>query len=63
MSSIEVREVLQFEVVMRSKDGGRWSLLFYADDFSHAYEQAIDYLAKDDPGKHWEIIRIEKDYA
>lgn len=61
----------RYEVCLRAKaDGGRWSMMFDADDFAHAEDQCVDYLRSnteqdytDKWTEHWEIIRIEKDYA
>lgn len=59
--------MFRFEVMLRYKGkGDRWSLMFSADDFGHAEEQAVNYLDGVEGkgwGKYWEIVRIEKDYA
>ena len=56
----------KYEVIIRDKQtGNRWSMIFDADDFGHAEDQACDisadgqvsYLAEDD-----EIIRTDKEY-
>lgn len=53
------RDLEQYEVFLRTTDGYRWTMLFQAESFAHAEEQAIDAL-KEDPGN--EIISIERDW-
>jgi hypothetical protein len=49
----------QYEVVIRDMETeGRWTLMFQADDFAHAEEQAIQFLDE----VYNEIIEIRKDY-
>lgn len=58
-----MKELEQYEVMLREPgESGRWSLMFKAESFAHAEEQAVDFL-KDDKSSKWEIIRIERDYA
>ena len=48
-----------YEVTFRdSENGNRWFLMFQADNFAHAEEQAIDANETND-----EIVKIDKDYA
>ena len=49
-----------YEVILRDKQSGnRWSMVFSAENFAHAEEQAKDALVE----SYDEIIRIEKDYS
>lgn len=51
----------KYEVLLRHRrDASRWSLMFEAENFAHAEEQAQDCL-REEP--EYEIIRIEKDYG
>lgn len=55
----------KYEVKLRNQhDKSRWSLMFSAENFSHAEEQANDYLRDQDAlNLGWEIIEIQKDYG
>lgn len=53
----------KYEVVLRSKTSGdRISLCYFADNFSHAEEQAIDSM-RHESFDNDEIVEIKKDYA
>lgn len=60
-------ELDRYEVIIRDrKTGDRWSMMFDAEDFAHAYEQATEVSANGDPNyldADDEIIQIVKDYA
>lgn len=54
----------KYEVLLRHRgDASRWSLMFDAESFSHAEEQALDFMKDDDSMQSYEIIRIERDYG
>ena len=52
----------RYEVALRHFEGTRWSLMFDAESFAHAEEQAIDYQ-RTVASEGYSIIRIERDYA
>lgn len=50
----------RYEVIFKNDNGDRWLMMFDADDFAHAEEQAINALeVGSEPD---EIIQIVKDY-
>ena len=49
----------RYEVIVRNRHfKNRWTMMFWAENYSNAEEQAEPYLEQDD-----EIIEINKDYA
>jgi len=55
----------KYEVTIRTKqDDNRWTMTWPADSFGDAEFKTIDQLVVNDLSwhKHYEIIRIEKDY-
>ena len=50
----------QYEITLRDNHtDNRWTMMFWADDFGHAEEQAKDHLESTDD--HSEIISIKKE--
>ena len=49
----------RYEVKLRGRDGHTWSMMFSADNFAHAEEQAVDALPANDASI---ITSIELDW-